>query len=69
VDDSGDITKNCQEDVDQQIGAAATLEENTERRQDDGQNDLADVACGESHCSVSVERKRKVNTVYTSVRI
>jgi len=52
VDDSRDITKNCQEDVDQQVGTAAALKENTERRKDDGKNDLADVAGSESHCKL-----------------
>lgn len=37
-------TQDGEEDVDEQVGAAATLEEDTERRQDDGQEDLDDVA-------------------------
>jgi hypothetical protein len=66
VDDSRNITKNCQEDVDQKIGTTATLDivvsfarraggsfvsylkEDTKRREDDGKNDLADVAGGGS---------------------
>lgn len=63
VDDSGNITKNRQQDVDEEIGTAASLfcllafgerrtgdeliaylEENTNRWEDDGENDLADVA-------------------------
>lgn len=33
-----------QQDVEQQLGAAADLEEDAERREDDGEDDLADVA-------------------------
>jgi len=49
VDDSGNVTKDCQEDVDEEISTASALEEDTERWQDDGENDLADVAGGERH--------------------
>jgi len=49
VDNSRNVTQNCQEDVDKEIGTAASLEEDTKRRKDDGKNDLADVACGEGH--------------------
>jgi len=37
-------TQNCQQDVDQEISSAATLEEDTKRRQENGKNDLADIA-------------------------
>jgi hypothetical protein len=50
MDDAGDVTKNGEENVDQEIAAAATLEENTKRWEDDGEDDLENVACGESHC-------------------
>jgi len=36
-----------QEDVDQEVGAASALEEDAERREEDGKDDLADVAGGE----------------------
>lgn len=52
VDDAGDVTKNGEQDVDEKVGATATLKEDTERREDDGKDDLADVACGESHCDL-----------------
>lgn len=44
VDDARNVTKDGQQDVDEEVGAAATLEEDTKRRQDDGKNDLDDVA-------------------------
>lgn len=37
-------TKDGQEDVDEEVGAAATLKEDTERREHDGADDLDDVA-------------------------
>lgn len=50
MDNAREVTQAGQEDVDQQINAATTLEENTERREDDGKNDLANVTSSESHC-------------------
>jgi hypothetical protein len=44
VDDTGNITQAGQDDVDEEISAAAALEEYTERREEDGENDLDDVA-------------------------
>jgi hypothetical protein len=47
--DSGthrNVTENGQEDVDEEISIAAALEEDTQRGQDDGKEDLADVASG-----------------------
>lgn len=44
MDDTRNVTQYREEDVDQQIGATATLEEDTERWEDDGENDLANVA-------------------------
>ena len=44
VDNSGNVTENSQEDVDEEIGAATTLKEYTERRKEDGDNDLDDVS-------------------------
>lgn len=40
------LTKNGQEDVDEEVCAAAALKENTERRDEDGEDDLDDVAAG-----------------------
>jgi len=50
VNDTGEVSENGQQNVDEQISAATTLKEDSERREDDGQDDLADVASGESHC-------------------
>ena len=44
MDDTGDVSKDGQADVDEQVGIAAALEEDAERREDDGEDDLADVA-------------------------
>jgi hypothetical protein len=45
----GNVTKDGQQDVDEEISTAATLEENTEGREEDGKDDLADVGSGERH--------------------
>ena len=44
MDDARDVTQDCEQDVDEEVGAAATLQENAERRQDDGKDNLADIA-------------------------
>jgi hypothetical protein len=44
VNDTGNETQDCQEDVDEEIGTASALEEYTKRWQDDGEDDLADIA-------------------------
>jgi hypothetical protein len=49
VYDSGDITEDCQEDVDAKVGSTAALEEDSEGWEDDGNDNLADVASGEGH--------------------
>jgi hypothetical protein len=40
----GNVAENGQQDVDEEVGVAATLKEDTERGQDHGEDDLADVA-------------------------
>ena len=40
----GAYAEDGEEDVDQNVGAATTLKEDTERWEDDGEDDLADVA-------------------------
>jgi len=52
VDDSGNVTEDREQNVDAQIGAAATLKEDTQRWEEDGEDDLADVASGECHGEV-----------------
>ncbi|KGM92005.1 uncharacterized protein PADG_11792 [Paracoccidioides brasiliensis Pb18] len=44
MDDTWDIPENGQTDVDEQVGATSTLEEDPERRQEDGKDDFADVS-------------------------
>jgi hypothetical protein len=44
VDDTRDVTKNGQQNVDEEVGAATTLEENTHGGKDDGKKDLAEIA-------------------------
>ena len=43
VNDTGNPTQDGQTDVDQEIRAATTLQEDTQRGQDDGEDDLANV--------------------------
>jgi hypothetical protein len=38
------LTKYCEKDVYQKVGATATLQKDTERREDNGEDDLDDVA-------------------------
>ena len=52
VDDTRNVTQDSQQDVDEEVGIAATLEEDTKRWEDDGEEDLADIACSERHCGV-----------------
>jgi hypothetical protein len=44
VDDSGNVTKDGQQDVDEEVGTTTALEEDTKRREEDGDDDLDDVA-------------------------
>jgi hypothetical protein len=44
MDDAWDVTKDGEQDVDEQVAAATALKEDTERWQEDGDDDLADVA-------------------------
>jgi hypothetical protein len=54
----GNVTKDRQQDVDEEISVAAALEEDTQRGEDDGKKDLADIAGSERHdgcgCSCSI---------------
>lgn len=49
MDDTRNVTQYCQQDVDEEVGIATALEEDTEGREDDREDDLADVACSERH--------------------
>jgi len=44
MNDTWYVTKDREDDVDEEIGIAATLQEDTQRRQEDRKNDFADVA-------------------------
>lgn len=44
MDNTRDVTKYCEKDVDQKVGIATTLEEDTDWWQKDGEDDFADVA-------------------------
>ena len=44
MNNARDVAQNCQEDVDEEVGIATTLEEDTKRWEDDGEDDLADIA-------------------------
>jgi hypothetical protein len=43
VDDTRDPSQDGQTDVDQEIGTTSALQEDTQRGEDDGEDDLADV--------------------------
>lgn len=44
MNDAGNVTEDGEQDVDQKITTAATLEEDTQRWEEDGKDDLADIA-------------------------
>lgn len=44
VDNTQDETQDGEKDVDQEISTTSALEEDTERWEDDGKNDLEDIA-------------------------
>lgn len=44
VDDTRNISQNGQTDVDQEIGTTAPLQQDSQRRQDDGKDDLEESA-------------------------
>lgn len=54
VDNTRDVTQNRQEDVDEEISAATALEEDAERWDEDGKDDLDDVAGRRRHVSFFV---------------
>lgn len=53
MDDAGQITKNGQKNIDEEVGAAAALEENANRREDDGEDDFANVAIWQQSMSAN----------------
>ena len=52
----GNVTKDGQQDVDEEVRIAAALEEHAEGREEDGEDDLANVGGGEGHvCGLWIE--------------
>jgi hypothetical protein len=49
VNQTGNPTEQGQRDVDEQVNTTAALEEDTQRGQDNGKDNLADVGSGERH--------------------
>lgn len=49
VEDTGNITKDGQENVEAQITAASLFQKDTKRGEEDGKNDFANVASCEGH--------------------
>lgn len=43
VDDAREVTEDGEQNVDEQIGSASALKEDTQRGQHDGKDDLADI--------------------------
>lgn len=53
MDDTGDPAQNGQTDVDQEVNIASALQENTQRRQDECEDELADVTWVSSQSKVA----------------
>lgn len=68
MDDTRDPSENGQTDVDQEVSTTSALQENTQRRQDDGEDDLADVTVemvsmfevGSATVVIEKERSRRI---------
>ena len=58
MDDTGNVTQDSQQDVDEQVSTAAALQEDTQRGEEDGKEDLADVAGRVSRSSESRQKER-----------
>jgi hypothetical protein len=54
----GNVTQDGQQDVDEEISIAAALKEDTQRWQEDGEDDLADVAEGMLACCEKLPPRR-----------
>jgi len=49
MNDSGNITQDREEDINEKVGVTAALQEYSEGRDKDGKKDFADVRAGERH--------------------
>lgn len=56
MDDTRQVTQNGEQDVNEEISVASALEEDTDRREDDGKNDLADITVWYQVKSASIQR-------------
>lgn len=52
MDDTRDITQDCQQDVDEQVSSTTTLEEDTDGREDDGKDNFANVSVMDSQLAI-----------------
>lgn len=68
MDDTRDVTQNGEQDVDEEISIAASLKEHSERGEDDGKNDLANIAVKRRVSFAGAERGRGRNTTYDAVK-
>ena len=57
MDDTRDVTQDGQQDVDEEVTMASALQEDTDGRQEDGKDDLANIAGGERHLDEWLVRK------------
>lgn len=62
VNDTGNPTQDGQTDVDQKISTTSSLKENTQRRQDDRKQDLANVRSSERHLDLVLCRVTREDT-------
>jgi hypothetical protein len=56
MDDTRDVTEDGEQDVDEEISVASPLEEDTQRREDNGNNDFADVT-GRASCQLCANQR------------
>jgi len=61
-----DVTETGEGNVDEEVAAATPLHEDTQRREDDGEEELEDVRAGKSHdccCFLREEKERERGVV------
>jgi len=63
VDDTGDPGEDGQADVDEEVSTAAALEEDAQRGEEEGKDDLANVGSGERHVDGVVYRNANVDVL------
>lgn len=60
VDNTGKVTQNSEQDVDEEIRIASTLEKDTDGWQDDSKNNLADIAVRPSVSAIAISWRQWV---------